>query len=182
MSNSPAPAPTSPPGLCKATRLHLHRRCAVARCSRSPPPRLTRRSASPSKLTTAGLLVPVATGHREVAKTDRARDDKSSQISRRQLLKYASAGATLVAAGPMLGAGEALAHGDKAAEREDRTRRGDSRNRAWRAGDHHQRDHGQVLRPQLCDVHGPRWPDAFSFRSRPQTSPDAGLRRRILSR
>ncbi|MGH2476675.1 MAG: twin-arginine translocation signal domain-containing protein, partial [Candidatus Limnocylindrales bacterium] len=68
--------------------------------------------------------------------TDRAGDAKNAPISRRQLLKYAGAGATLVAAGPMLG-GEAWAHGIKAAEREERQRRGDSRNRVWRAGDHH---------------------------------------------
>ena len=63
-------------------------------------------------------------------------DHEKSEVSRRQLLKYAGAGATLVAAGPMLG-GSAWAQTAEDAEGEERARRGDSRNRVWRAGDHH---------------------------------------------
>jgi hypothetical protein len=56
-----------------------------------------------------------------------------SQVSRRQLVKYAGVGATFVAAG-VGGTGVASAHED-----DDRGHdgQGDSRNRAWRAGDHH---------------------------------------------
>ncbi|MCE7004579.1 hypothetical protein LWC34_17345 [Kibdelosporangium philippinense] len=49
------------------------------------------------------------------------------RVSRRQLVKYAGVGATFVAAG----GGTAWAEDDEA------QRRGDSRHRAWRAGDHH---------------------------------------------
>src|SRR5262245_11869094 len=58
------------------------------------------------------------------------------RISRRQLLTYAGAGATLLAAGPLVG-GPVLAQTAADATREERERRGDPRNRTWRAGDHH---------------------------------------------
>lgn len=63
-------------------------------------------------------------------------DSDGSPFSRRQLVKYAGVGATLVAAGPLLG-GEASAHGVEDDEREEQKRRGDSRRRVWRPGDHH---------------------------------------------
>ncbi|WP_221760865.1 hypothetical protein [Kibdelosporangium aridum] len=53
-------------------------------------------------------------------------------VSRRQLVKYAGVGATFVASGAAATSGSAWAQDD-----EDRTRHGDSRNRSWRAGDHH---------------------------------------------
>lgn len=63
-------------------------------------------------------------------------DAERSRVSRRQLVKYAGVGATLAAASPVVGGGAAWAGGD---DREDgnRERRGDSRGRVWRAGDHH---------------------------------------------
>lgn len=59
-----------------------------------------------------------------------------TRISRRRLLTYAGAGATLLAASPFLG-GEAGAQGPDDDDREEQRRRGDSRNREWRAGDQH---------------------------------------------
>ncbi|MFC0110128.1 phosphoesterase [Kibdelosporangium aridum] len=53
-------------------------------------------------------------------------------LSRRQLVKYAGVGATFVASGAAATSGSAWAQDD-----DDRTRHGDSRNRSWRAGDHH---------------------------------------------
>lgn len=58
------------------------------------------------------------------------------RISRRRLLTYAGAGAALLAAGPLLGS-DVSAQGPDDDEREEQRRRGDPRNRAWRAGDHH---------------------------------------------
>jgi hypothetical protein len=55
-------------------------------------------------------------------------DPERSQVSRRQLAKFAGIGATFVAAG----GGTAWASED-----DDDQRRSDGRNRAWRAGDHH---------------------------------------------
>ncbi|GAA0982924.1 hypothetical protein GCM10009555_053590 [Acrocarpospora macrocephala] len=58
---------------------------------------------------------------------------EGSAISRRQLVRYAGVGATLVAASPLVATGPALAH-----DHDDNDgKRGDSRNRVWRAGDHH---------------------------------------------
>jgi hypothetical protein len=56
-----------------------------------------------------------------------------SSLSRRQLVKYAGVGATLAAAGPLVGGGPARAGED----RQSSDQRGSSRNRVWRAGDHH---------------------------------------------
>ena len=65
-------------------------------------------------------------------------DVERPRVSRRQLVKYAGVGATLVAAGSALGGGEVFAQDDlDDAERAERQRRGDGRRRAWRAGDHH---------------------------------------------
>ncbi|MGH9116441.1 MAG: twin-arginine translocation signal domain-containing protein [Acidimicrobiales bacterium] len=58
------------------------------------------------------------------------------RISRRQLLTYAGAGATLIAAGPLLGP-PASALSLQAAAREEQRRRGRPGGREWRAGDHH---------------------------------------------
>ncbi|MEU9965851.1 CehA/McbA family metallohydrolase domain-containing protein [Streptomyces malaysiensis] len=63
-------------------------------------------------------------------------DGERSRVSRRQLVKYAGVGATLAAASPMVGGGAAWARDDDRAEG-NRERRGDSRGRVWRAGDHH---------------------------------------------
>ncbi|MEO3744058.1 phosphoesterase [Plantactinospora sp. B5E13] len=61
-------------------------------------------------------------------------DSERSQVSRRQLVKYAGVGATLAAASPLVGGGAARAHGkDEHPEASHAT----PRNRAWRAGDHH---------------------------------------------
>ncbi|PWU50382.1 phosphoesterase [Micromonospora sp. S4605] len=61
-------------------------------------------------------------------------DVERSQVSRRQLVKYAGVGATLAAASPLVGGG--LAWADDHEDRQD-NQRGGSRNRVWRAGDHH---------------------------------------------
>ncbi|KAB1106822.1 phosphoesterase [Micromonospora chalcea] len=58
-----------------------------------------------------------------------------SQLSRRQLVKYAGVGATLAAASPLVGGGAAWANDDR--EDDKRDKGGESRNRVWRAGDHH---------------------------------------------
>ncbi|MEU6608453.1 phosphoesterase [Streptomyces shenzhenensis] len=60
-------------------------------------------------------------------------EQDGSRFSRRQLVKYAGVGATLAAAGPIVGSGAAWAHEDGKSE----GKRGDSRGRVWRAGDHH---------------------------------------------
>lgn len=57
-------------------------------------------------------------------------------ISRRRLLKTAGAGAIVLAAGPLMRSAT-FAQSIEEAERQEGRRRGDSRNRAWRAGDHH---------------------------------------------
>ncbi|WP_239116432.1 phosphoesterase [Planotetraspora phitsanulokensis] len=64
----------------------------------------------------------------------KSEDSERSAISRRQLVKYAGVGATFVAAAPFVGGGTAQAH-----DRDDDKNqgKGDSRNRVWRAGDHH---------------------------------------------
>ncbi|MFJ8792493.1 phosphoesterase [Streptomyces sp. NPDC102462] len=60
-------------------------------------------------------------------------EQDGSRFSRRQLVKYAGVGATLAAAGPVVGGGAAWAREDG----EHDGKRGDSRGRVWRAGDHH---------------------------------------------
>ncbi|MFI7663061.1 phosphoesterase [Micromonospora parva] len=59
------------------------------------------------------------------------------QLSRRKLVKYAGVGATLAAASPLVGAGAAWADEDRRPADHDKPDRGDSKNRVWRAGDHH---------------------------------------------
>ncbi len=59
-------------------------------------------------------------------------DPEYSAISRRRLVKYAGVGATLAAASPLVGAGPAAADDERADGKP-----GNSRNRVWRAGDHH---------------------------------------------
>jgi hypothetical protein len=59
-------------------------------------------------------------------------DPQRAQVSRRQLVKYAGVGATFVAAAPLVGGAPAAGHGGRKAGGG-----GDSRGRAWRAGDHH---------------------------------------------
>ncbi|KAB1932034.1 phosphoesterase [Micromonospora sp. ALFpr18c] len=63
-------------------------------------------------------------------------ETEHAQLSRRKLVKYAGVGATLAAASPLVGAGAAWADEERrpADEANDR---GGSRNRTWRAGDHH---------------------------------------------
>ncbi|MEE6258842.1 CehA/McbA family metallohydrolase domain-containing protein [Plantactinospora sonchi] len=61
-------------------------------------------------------------------------DSERSQVSRRQLVKYAGVGATLAAASPLVGGGAARAH-DKGEH--TGAPHGNPRDRAWRAGDHH---------------------------------------------
>ncbi|MDX3322870.1 phosphoesterase [Streptomyces sp. ME03-5684b] len=65
-------------------------------------------------------------------KNSAGRQDASSAVSRRQLVKYAGVGATFVAASPLVVAAPAAAAGG-----EERGRGGGSHRRAWRAGDHH---------------------------------------------
>ncbi|GGL79456.1 hypothetical protein GCM10010095_75620 [Streptomyces anthocyanicus] len=65
-------------------------------------------------------------------KNSAGRQDASSAVSRRQLVKYAGVGATFVAASPL-----AVAAPAAAAAGEERGRGGGSHRRAWRAGDHH---------------------------------------------
>ncbi|RLP85665.1 MULTISPECIES: phosphoesterase [unclassified Micromonospora] len=59
-----------------------------------------------------------------------------AQLSRRKLVKYAGVGATLAAASPLVGAGAAWADEERRPG-DDRDDRGNSKARAWRAGDHH---------------------------------------------
>ncbi|GIH25795.1 hypothetical protein Aph01nite_41050 [Acrocarpospora phusangensis] len=59
---------------------------------------------------------------------------EGAAISRRQLVRYAGVGATLVAASPLVAVGPAAAHDN---DHDDKVKPGDSRNRIWRAGDHH---------------------------------------------
>ena len=61
-------------------------------------------------------------------------DPEGAHMSRRQLVRYAGVGATLVAASPFVGGGTAWAREEEGGEEQ---RRGDGRNRVWRAGDHH---------------------------------------------
>jgi hypothetical protein len=61
-------------------------------------------------------------------------DPERTQISRRQLVKYAGVGATFVAAAPLVGGTAAMAAPDDVPQQDGP---GDSRGRAWRAGDHH---------------------------------------------
>ncbi|KAB1929381.1 phosphoesterase [Micromonospora noduli] len=64
-------------------------------------------------------------------------ETEHAQLSRRKLVKYAGVGATLAAASPLVGAGAAWADEDRRPGDDDKTDRGNSKNRAWRAGDHH---------------------------------------------
>ncbi|RAO45414.1 phosphoesterase [Micromonospora saelicesensis] len=64
-------------------------------------------------------------------------ETEHAQLSRRKLVKYAGVGATLAAASPLVGAGAAWADEDRRPGDDDKTDRGTSKNRAWRAGDHH---------------------------------------------
>ncbi|SCF16106.1 hypothetical protein GA0070607_6290 [Micromonospora coriariae] len=59
-----------------------------------------------------------------------------AQLTRRKLVKYAGVGATLAAASPLVGGGAAWADEERRPG-DDRNDRGDSKTRAWRAGDHH---------------------------------------------
>ncbi|MET8353107.1 MULTISPECIES: CehA/McbA family metallohydrolase domain-containing protein [unclassified Micromonospora] len=59
-----------------------------------------------------------------------------AQLSRRKLVKYAGIGATLAAASPLVGGGAAWADEERRPG-DDKNDRGDSKARAWRAGDHH---------------------------------------------
>ncbi|MEU5907337.1 phosphoesterase [Micromonospora sp. NPDC047467] len=59
-----------------------------------------------------------------------------AQLSRRKLVKYAGVGATLAAASPLVGGGAAWA-GEERRPGNDKPDRGNTKNRAWRAGDHH---------------------------------------------
>ncbi|MEV4658632.1 phosphoesterase [Micromonospora sp. NPDC049301] len=59
-----------------------------------------------------------------------------AQLSRRKLVKYAGVGATLAAASPLVGGGAAWADEERRPG-DDRSDRGDSKARSWRAGDHH---------------------------------------------
>ncbi|PWR04890.1 phosphoesterase [Micromonospora acroterricola] len=63
-------------------------------------------------------------------------ETERAQLSRRKLVKYAGVGATLAAASPLVGSGAAWAEEERKPG-DDRSDRGESRNRAWRAGDHH---------------------------------------------
>ncbi|MFF0469620.1 phosphoesterase [Micromonospora zamorensis] len=60
-----------------------------------------------------------------------------AQLSRRKLVKYAGVGATLAAASPLVGAGAAWADEERRPGDDDKSDRGGSKNRVWRAGDHH---------------------------------------------
>ncbi|SCF20450.1 CehA/McbA family metallohydrolase domain-containing protein [Micromonospora chokoriensis] len=66
-----------------------------------------------------------------------AEETEQAQLSRRKLVKYAGVGATLAAASPLVGAGAAWADEDRKPGDDDKDGRGNSKNRAWRAGDHH---------------------------------------------
>ncbi|GAA3408179.1 phosphoesterase [Streptosporangium vulgare] len=61
-------------------------------------------------------------------------DPERSSLSRRRLVKYAGLGATLVAASPLATGNAAWAEENPELASENR---GNSRNRVWRAGDHH---------------------------------------------
>lgn len=63
-------------------------------------------------------------------------DPEDTQISRRQLVKFAGVGATFVAASTAAGAGTAWAN-EGPNDNGEQNQRGSSRNRVWRAGDHH---------------------------------------------
>jgi hypothetical protein len=56
------------------------------------------------------------------------------RLSRRKLIKYAGAGATMAAAGGLIGGGTAWAN---EVDGRESARRGDPRGRSWQAGDHH---------------------------------------------
>ncbi|MET7818927.1 MULTISPECIES: phosphoesterase [Micromonospora] len=64
-------------------------------------------------------------------------ETEHAQLSRRKLVKYAGVGATLAAASPLVGAGAAWADEERRPGDDDKSDRGGSKNRAWRAGDHH---------------------------------------------
>ncbi|MEV1157914.1 phosphoesterase [Micromonospora chokoriensis] len=66
-----------------------------------------------------------------------AEDSEQAQLSRRKLVKYAGVGATLAAASPLVGASAAWADEDRRPGGDEKDDRGNSKNRAWRAGDHH---------------------------------------------
>ncbi|MFE4607398.1 phosphoesterase [Streptomyces niveus] len=63
-------------------------------------------------------------------------DPERSALSRRRLVKFAGVGATLAAAAPIVGTGVAFGNDDED-DRRSSGGSGDSRRRAWRAGDHH---------------------------------------------
>ncbi|MET8306648.1 MULTISPECIES: phosphoesterase [unclassified Micromonospora] len=63
-------------------------------------------------------------------------ETERGQLSRRKLVKYAGVGATLAAASPLIGGGAAWADEERRPG-DDTGDRGNSKNRAWRAGDHH---------------------------------------------
>ncbi|MGC4747472.1 phosphoesterase [Micromonospora sp. DT201] len=63
-------------------------------------------------------------------------ETERAQLSRRKLVKYAGVGATLAAASPLVGASAAWADEDRRPG-DDKSDRGNSKNRVWRAGDHH---------------------------------------------
>ncbi|MFG1840602.1 phosphoesterase [Micromonospora sp. NPDC049175] len=63
-------------------------------------------------------------------------ETEHAQLSRRKLVKYAGVGATLAAASPLVGASAAWADEDRRPG-DDAGDRGNSKNRVWRAGDHH---------------------------------------------
>ncbi|WP_433651270.1 phosphoesterase [Micromonospora zamorensis] len=64
-------------------------------------------------------------------------ETEHAQLSRRKLVKYAGVGATLAAASPLVGAGAAWADEERRPGDDDTSDRSGSKNRAWRAGDHH---------------------------------------------
>ncbi|MEK8105991.1 twin-arginine translocation signal domain-containing protein [Micromonospora sp. M12] len=65
-------------------------------------------------------------------------ETEHAQLSRRKLVKYAGVGATLAAASPLVGTSAAwAADEDRRPGDDDKGDRGSSRNRVWRAGDHH---------------------------------------------
>ncbi|MEU7607933.1 phosphoesterase [Micromonospora sp. NPDC049204] len=63
-------------------------------------------------------------------------ETEHAQLSRRKLVKYAGVGATLAAASPLVGASAAWADEDRRPG-DDTGDRSNSKNRVWRAGDHH---------------------------------------------
>ncbi|NYH40601.1 hypothetical protein HNR22_000328 [Micromonospora jinlongensis] len=64
-------------------------------------------------------------------------ETEHAQLSRRKLVKYAGVGATLAAASPLVGAGAAWGDEERRPGDDDKSDRGGSKNRVWRAGDHH---------------------------------------------